>query len=91
MPGRGRRRHAEAVHRTGSSRGERRSAVTIPSSRFGQRPSEPIDYVRVAPTTVVELGVDTSFEQDRWRHATRYVRVRADPHPHDVPALGSSA
>jgi hypothetical protein len=31
-------------------------------------PSEPIDYVQVAPTTVVELDVDTSFEQDRWRH-----------------------
>ncbi|MCU1628759.1 MAG: dependent ligase [Pseudonocardia sp.] len=65
--------------------------VTIPSSRFGQRPSEPIDYVQVAPRTVVELEVDTSFEQDRWRHATRYVRVRADLHPGDVLVLDPPA
>jgi ATP-dependent DNA ligase len=65
--------------------------VTIPSSRFGQRPSEPIDYVQVAPTAVVELDVDTSFEQDRGRHATRYVRLRADLHHGDVPVLDSPA
>jgi ATP-dependent DNA ligase len=64
---------------------------TIPSSRFGQRPSEPIDYVQVAPTTVVEVDVDTSFEQDRWRHATRYVRLRADLHPGHVPVLDPPA
>jgi ATP-dependent DNA ligase len=65
--------------------------VTIPSSRFGQRPSEPIDYVQVAPRTVVELDVDTSFQQDRWRHAARYVRLRADLCPGDVPVLDSPA
>jgi ATP-dependent DNA ligase len=65
--------------------------VTIPSSRFGQRPSEPIGYVQVAPTTVVELDVDTSFQQDRWRHATRYIRLRADLHPGDVPVLDPPA
>jgi ATP-dependent DNA ligase len=65
--------------------------ATIPSSRFGQRPGEPLDYLQIAPTTVVELDVDTSFEQDRWRHATRYIRVRPDRHPRDVPVLGSSA
>ncbi|MDT7700256.1 MAG: hypothetical protein QOJ30_2581, partial [Pseudonocardiales bacterium] len=65
--------------------------ATIPSSRFGQRPSEPIDYLQVAPRTVVELDVDTSFEQDRWRHATRYIRLRADLHPGDVPVLDSPA
>jgi hypothetical protein len=60
----------------------------VPSRvRFGQRLSEPIDYLQVAPTTVVELDVDTSFEQDRWRHAARYVRLRADLHPGDVPVL----
>jgi hypothetical protein len=52
--------------------------ATIPSSRFGQRPSEPIDYLQVAPTTVGELDVGTSFEQHRWRHATRYIRIRPD-------------
>jgi hypothetical protein len=65
--------------------------TTIPSSRFGQRPSGPIDYVQVTPTTVFELDVGISFEYDRWRYATRYVRLRADLHPGDVPVLNSPA
>jgi hypothetical protein len=35
----------------------------IPSSRFGQRPSQPVEYTRVVPSLVVELDVDTAFEQ----------------------------
>jgi hypothetical protein len=58
---------------------------------FGQRPSEPIDYLQVAPTTFVELDVGTSFQQDRWRHATRYVWLRAGLHPADVPVLDPPA
>jgi hypothetical protein len=50
----------------------------IPSSRFGQRPSKPVDYTRVVPSLVVELDVDVAFEQYRWRHAARLVRVRRD-------------
>ncbi|HWM05237.1 MAG TPA: hypothetical protein VNP92_23100 [Actinophytocola sp.] len=50
----------------------------IPSSRFGRWPSEPVAYVRVAPTVVVELDVDTACEQSRWRHPPRFVRVRSD-------------
>ena len=50
----------------------------IPSSRFGQRPSKPVDYTRVVPSLVVELDVDMAFEQYRWRHAARLVRVRRD-------------
>jgi ATP-dependent DNA ligase len=50
----------------------------IPSSRFGQRPSQPVEYTRVTPTVVVELAVDTSFDDDRWRHAVRFLRVRHD-------------
>jgi hypothetical protein len=34
--------------------------------------------VRVAPTAVVELEVDTAYERDRWRHPPRFVRVRSD-------------
>ena len=30
----------------------------IPSSRFGQRPSKPVDYTRVEPSLVVELDVE---------------------------------
>jgi ATP-dependent DNA ligase len=51
---------------------------TIPTSRFGRLPSESVAYTRVAPTVVVELEVDTAFEQERWRHAPRYVRIRGD-------------
>jgi hypothetical protein len=50
----------------------------IPSSRFGQLPSTPVEYLQVAPTAVVELDVDTSFENHRWRHGARFVRIRAD-------------
>lgn len=58
----------------------------IPSSRFGQLPSKPIEYVQVAPTVVVELDVDTAYENHRWRHGTRFVRIRADLHVGDVQA-----
>jgi ATP-dependent DNA ligase len=56
----------------------------IPSSRFGQRPSQPVEYTRVTPTVVVELAVDTSFEDYRWRHAVRFLRVRHDLHATDL-------
>jgi ATP-dependent DNA ligase len=52
--------------------------AAIPSSRFGQRPSTPVDYTRVVPSLVVELDVDVAFEQHRWRHAARLVRLRRD-------------
>jgi hypothetical protein len=41
----------------------------LPSSHFGQLPSEPISYTKVKPRVVVELDVDTAFEDYRWRHA----------------------
>ncbi|MFR9802545.1 RNA ligase family protein [Pseudonocardia sp. RS010] len=58
----------------------------IPSARFGQRPSEPIEYVRVRPEVVVELDVDAAYEQERWRHPVRFVRIRAELHPEDLPS-----
>ena len=59
---------------------------TIPSSRFGQLPSQPVTYTRVKPRVVVELDVDGSFEDYRWRHACRFVRVRRDLKAADLPA-----
>ena len=32
-------------------------------------------YTRVVPSLVVELDVDMAFEQHRWRHAARLVRL----------------
>lgn len=51
---------------------------TIPSSRFGQLPSQPVAYTKVKPRVVVELDVDTAFENYRWRHACRFLRIRRD-------------
>jgi ATP-dependent DNA ligase len=56
----------------------------IPSSRFGQHPNQPIPYTRVAPNVVVELDVDAAYEHGRWRHPTRYRRVRPDLTADDV-------
>jgi hypothetical protein len=59
---------------------------TIPSSRFGQLPSQPVTYTRVKPRVVVELDVDTAIEHYRWRHACRFVRIRRDLKAADLPA-----
>ena len=55
----------------------------LPSSRFGQLPPEPIPYIQAEPQVVVEVDADVCWEQDRWRHATKYLRVRPDLHPDD--------
>ena len=41
-----------------------------------------MDYTPTEPVLVVE--VDVSFEHDRWRHPTRYRRVRSDLRPIDL-------
>lgn len=56
----------------------------IPSSRFGQRPSKPVEYTRVLPSLVVELDVDMAFEHHCWRHAARLVRLRRDLEADDL-------
>lgn len=56
----------------------------LPSSRFGQIPGDEIDYVQVAPELVVEVETDTAAEHGRWRHATRFLRVRHDLDPAEV-------
>jgi ATP-dependent DNA ligase len=58
--------------------------LAIPSSWFGQLPSKPIDYRPVVPDRVVELDVDTAFERHRWRHGSRFVRLRPDLQPADL-------
>ena len=56
----------------------------ISSSRFGQLPPQPVDYTPSEPLLVVEVDADTCFEQQRWRHATTYRRVRGDLEPADL-------
>ncbi|MFI6582825.1 hypothetical protein [Embleya sp. NPDC050493] len=41
----------------------------------------------VAPTMVAEICVDTAFENGKWRHPIRLVRVRDDMTPGDMPAF----
>jgi hypothetical protein len=49
------------------------------SARYlGRFSAEPVPITRVAPTWVVELEADSAFEHGRWRHLTRYRRVRWD-------------
>lgn len=58
--------------------------ATIPSSRFGQLPPEPVLYTPAEPLLVVEVDTDVCFEQGRWRHPTVYRRPRLDLRPDDV-------
>jgi hypothetical protein len=66
----------------------RRTRGPAPSPRAGssQLPSKPVTYTRAKPRVVVELDVDTSFEDYRWRHACRFVRIRRDLKAADMPA-----
>lgn len=72
-----------------TAEGEHPWPAVIPSARFGLRPSKPVEYVRVTPTVVVELEVDTAFEQGRWRHPVRFVRSRLDLHPEEITQASS--
>ncbi|MFA1544394.1 ATP-dependent DNA ligase [Actinomadura monticuli] len=54
---------------------------------YGAHP--PIRYVRTEPEAVVEFSGDAAVEGGRWRHAVRYVRLRTDLSPAQVPAFGT--
>ncbi|WP_254716471.1 ATP-dependent DNA ligase [Actinomadura sp. WMMB 499] len=54
---------------------------------YGAHP--PIRYVRTEPETVVEFSADAAVEHGRWRHAVRYVRMRAELESSDVPPFGT--
>ena len=58
----------------------------LPAAWSGQLDRrEPQQYVRVEPTLVAEIVVDGAYEQGRWRHPVRHIRLRADLGPGDVP------
>ena len=60
----------------------------LPASWSGRldRP-EPLRYVQVDPTVVVEIDADVAFEHQRWRHRVRYARTRPELSVYDVPLL----
>lgn len=51
-----------------------------------QKP-EPLRYLQVEPTVVVEIDADTAMDRHRWRHLVHYRRLRSDMSPYDVPLL----
>lgn len=58
----------------------------LPAAWSGQLPRpEPLPYEPVRPAVVAEISVDTAFEWNRWRHAVRYLRVRAELQPSQLP------
>ncbi|WP_239098749.1 ATP-dependent DNA ligase [Micromonospora qiuiae] len=60
----------------------------LPASWSGQFDQpEPLRYVPVEPTVVVEIDADVAFEHQRWRHRVRYARARPDMSIYDVPLL----
>lgn len=58
--------------------------AVLPANRFGQWSSTDVAYTQVEPSVVVEIHADASFEHGRWRHPTRFVRLRAELHPRDL-------
>ena len=52
----------------------------------GGRLSVPL--TRVAPTAVVEISADAALQAGVFRHPLRFVRVRADLRPEDLPPIG---
>jgi len=51
----------------------------------GGRLSVPL--TRVAPTAVVEISADAALQAGVFRHPLRFVRVRPDLRPEDLPPI----
>ena len=50
----------------------------LSTRQLGRFSREPVAITRVTPTVIVEVDADTAFEHGRWRHLTRYRRLRLD-------------
>ncbi|WP_142028208.1 ATP-dependent DNA ligase [Blastococcus colisei] len=46
-----------------------------------------VAVTRVAPTVVVEVSADAALQADVFRHPLRFVRIRADLRPDDLPPI----
>lgn len=62
--------------------------AVLPANRFGQWTSTDVAYTQVDPSVVVEIDADASFEYGRWRHPTKFVRIRLDLQPDEVSSGG---
>ena len=62
----------------------------ISSQRWGGRDSKKL-LVKVQPTVVAEVSADAATQAGQIRHGMRFVRVRADLRPEDLPRLDGSA
>jgi len=71
--------------------GEHPWPAAIPSSRFGQLSSTPIEYLQVAPTAIVELDVDGRVREPPVAPRARFVRVRAELRSEDLSPLPGDA
>lgn len=49
--------------------------------------TEPVDYIRTQPTLVVEIRAEIATDHGRWRHVLRFLRIRAELRPEDLPTL----
>ena len=89
VDGAGRLRVAGATHPLSSRESAELAAVLVgaddhpwplelSSRQLGRFSGEPVAVTRVEPTVVVEVEADTAFEHGRWRHLTRYRRLRPD-------------
>lgn len=58
--------------------------ATLPRFHYGHSDRPPQPYTRVRPDTVAELVVDPATDGLRWRHSTRFLRLRPDLHPTDL-------
>ena len=59
----------------------------ISSQRWCGRDSKK-PLVKVEPTVVAEVSADAATQAGQVRHGMRYLRVRADLRPDDLPTLG---
>ncbi|MFI0793043.1 ATP-dependent DNA ligase [Micromonospora rubida] len=95
---RGRLRYVARTHQLGAARhrditGMLRPAlgahpwpVPLPAAWTGQLADRlPVPYTRVEPTVVAEVEVDVAYEHGRWRHHSRFLRIRAELEPAEVP------
>jgi ATP-dependent DNA ligase len=46
-------------------------------------------YTAVEPETVAEIEVDAAVEYHRWRHGARFVRLRTEMHPMQLPRISA--